>query len=467
MSRKSHDTPDRQRLELALQAAGLGDFQWDLEGQSLSVSPRMAAITGLAAGVASLRGDGFLTRHIHLDDVESFNAQRRAGLAAGETFDIRFRFLRPDDARVIWLRLAGVVSRHPDGQPHLVTGIVEDISAAQALETQRLQLLAEMDHRVKNALSGVQALAQQTARRTTSLDAFLVAFNGRLKAMGSANELLTAARWRGAAIDHLATAVLGALAPGQTSWQGPELFLTARAANALSLALHELATNAARHGALSQDAGHVDLRWRAKAEGGFEAIWTESGGPAVAPPSRLGFGSTLLQQVTGRELQGEVTMEFRPAGLRVRIEGGAGALAERPETLPEAPVARPAEPAIATTVGHLRGVRVLIVEDAVLLALELETGLTEAGAVVVGPAYDLGEAAALLDQPIDAAILDVNLNGQSVMPLAQRLTEQRIPFIFATGYDEAGSPAGFDAPVIRKPYDVTQVVAALAQLMTP
>ena len=467
MSCKSQDTTDRQRLELALQAAGLGDFQWDLEGLTVAVSARMSAITGLTAGVTPLRGDRFLARHIHLDDVEAFNAQRQAGLASGESFDIRFRFLRPDDERMIWLRLAGVVSRHPDGRAHLVTGIVEDISAAQALEAQRIQLIAEMDHRVKNVLSGVQALAQQTARRTTSLGAFLVAFNGRIKAMGSANELLTAARWRGAAIDHLATAVLGALAPGQTSWQGPELFLTPRAADALSLALHELATNAARHGALSQDAGHVDLRWRAKAEGGFEVTWTESGGPAVAPPTRLGFGSTLLQQVTGRELQGEVTMEFRPPGLRVRIEGGAGALVDRPETLPEAPVARPAEPAIATTGGHLRGVRVLIVEDAVLLALELETGLTEAGAVVVGPAYDLSEAAELLDQPIDAAILDVNLNGQSVMPLAQQLTEQRIPFIFATGYDETGSPAGFDAPVIRKPYDVTQVAAALVQLLAP
>ena len=96
--------------------------------------------------------------------------------------------------------------------------------------------MAELDHRVKNVLAAVQALAIQTAKRTTSLESFLQNFAGRLKAMASANELLTAARWRGAAIDHLAAAELGALAPGQTHWEGPELFLTPRAANALSLA---------------------------------------------------------------------------------------------------------------------------------------------------------------------------------------------------------------------------------------
>ena len=142
------------------------------------------------------------------------------------------------------------------------TGIVEDITPLKLEEEQRQTLMAELDHRVKNVLATVQSLAIQTARRTTSLDGFLQNFSGRLKAMGSANELLTAARWRGAAIDHLAAAELGALAPGQTDWEGPELFLTPRAANALALGLHELATNAVKYGALSVETGRgEDLRW--------------------------------------------------------------------------------------------------------------------------------------------------------------------------------------------------------------
>jgi two-component sensor histidine kinase len=320
---------------------------------------------------------------------------------------------------------------------------------------------------VKNVLAAVQALAFQTAKRTTSLDNFLQTFAGRLKSMGSANELLTAARWRGAAVDHLAAAELGGLAPSQTRWEGPELFLTPRAANALSLALHELVTNALKYGALSSDKGRVDVRWRRVDTGGFELTWIESGGPPVSPPAHRGFGSTLLAQVTGRELNGLAQIEFNPAGVRVLLRAGPAALVDRPDMVPTGPVQRPAETApVVDRSANLKGARILIVEDAVLLALELETGLQEAGAEVVGPAYELEEAMALLDQKIDAAVLDANLNGRSVTPVAEALAARGVPFLFATGYGgAAGAPAGFDAPIIRKPYDVTQVAAAVADLL--
>jgi two-component sensor histidine kinase len=343
-----------------------------------------------------------------------------------------------------------------------------DVTEYKAEEDRRQQVFAELDHRVKNVLAGVQALAYQTAKRTTSLDAFLENFTGRLKALGSANELLTAARWRGAAVDHIVAAELGALAPGQTRGQGPELFLTPRATNALSLALHELATNAVKFGALLVDTGRVEVRWRRLADGGFELSWTETGGPAVAPPTRRGFGATLLEQVTGRELNGEAWVDYRPSGVRAHLVAGAAAVAPRPESVPEVSAPRVVETITSSPGGgDLRGSRVLIVEDAVLLALELETALAEAGAEVVGPAYELEEALALLDRPVDAAVLDANLNGRSVTPVAEALAARRVPFVFATGYgDTGGAPGGFDAPVIRKPYDVTQVAAAVAQLLS-
>jgi two-component sensor histidine kinase len=457
----------QRRLELALQAAGLGEFQWDLGANVLLISERMSIITGLPAGEIRSQVGELMEIHAHPDDLEAFRAARAAALQSGGAFDTRFRMIRPTDQATIWLRLAGVVSRDVKGRPTRITGIVEDVSRHHLEEDTRHQLMAELDHRVKNVLAAVQALAQQTAKRTTSLDSFLQTFGGRLKAMASANELLTAARWRGAAIDHLAAAELGAMAPGQTSWQGPELFLTPRAANALALALHELATNAVKFGALSVEGGHVKLSWKALPSGGFEAVWSESGGPTVAAPGRTGFGTTLLGQVTGRELNGDTTVEYRPAGVRVRFRAGAQALAERPDVMPEAPVARVTE-TVATSRGpaNLKGARVLIVEDAVLLALELETGLSDAGATVVGPAYELEEALALLDQPIDAAVLDANLNGRSVTPVAELLQKRGVPFVFATGYGETGgAPGGFTAPVIRKPYDVTQVAAAVAELL--
>jgi DNA-binding response OmpR family regulator len=114
----------------------------------------------------------------------------------------------------------------------------------------------------------------------------------------------------------------------------------------------------------------------------------------------------------------------------------------------------------------IRGVRVLIVEDAVLLALELEAGLTEAGASVVGAAADLQEAEEMLSRTFDVAVLDANLNGQSVAPVAKALAARGTPFIFATGYGDAGpAPEGFEAPVVRKPYNVHQIASALAHAL--
>ena len=455
---------ERRRLELALGMAGLGEFEWDARSDVLKVSPRVTAVSGIAAGERA--GFDGLEAHIHPDDLETVRDAKAQARQKGGAYQYEFRHVHAD-GRCQWLRVVGVMSLDPKGEPVGATGVVADITDQRVEEDQRQILMAELDHRVKNVLAAVQALAIQTAKRTTSLDSFMQNFGGRLKAMASANELLTAARWRGAAIDHLAAAELGALALGQTHWEGPELFLTPRAANALSLGLHELATNAVKFGALSADTGRVSVRWTRTPDGGFELTWTESGGPTVTPPLRRGFGSTLLEQVTSRELNGLTVIEYRPAGVHARLRAGVAAVAPRPDTVPDAPVARVAE-TISTASGptNLKGARVLIVEDAVLLALELETGLAEAGAWIIGPAYELDEAMAMLDQRIDAAVLDANLNGHSVIPVAEALAARQVPFVFATGYGEAGgAPGGFDAPVIRKPYDVTQVAAAVADLL--
>jgi PAS domain S-box-containing protein len=457
---------DQERLELALEATGLGHFEWDMARDVLVLSPQAAALTGMPAGEISLGGQSMMPL-IHPDDRSFMATLRVSQLEGGRPFTIDFRQARPDDHRTIWLRSWGAPQMGRDGRPVRVVGVIADITEAKLEEEQRQALMAELDHRVKNVLAAVQALAFQTAKRTTSLDAFLQNFAGRLKALGSANELLTAARWRGAAVDHIVAAELGALAPGQTSWDGPELFLTPRATNALALALHELATNAVKFGALSVETGHIDVRWNRLQDSGFELVWTETGGPTVSPPARRGFGSTLIEQVTGRELNGRAEVEFRPSGVRARLRAGEPAIAPRPESVPEAPPTRTVETVVAPrTSRSLRGSRVLIVEDAVLLALELETGLSDAGAEIVGPAYELEEAMALLERPIDAAVLDANLNGRSVTPVAEALARRHVPFVFATGYGETGgAPGGFDAPVIRKPYDVTQVAAAVAELL--
>lgn len=457
---------DDQRVALALETAGLGEFEWHIDADQIFLSPRVRELMGIHQ--ESVRGEGgeISFRSVHPDDVERVRAEVADQLQATGSYSVEYRMVRPSDNSVRWMRGAGVRATAPDGSLRLI-GVLQDITARQQDEVHRAALLAELDHRVKNVLAAVQALASQSARKTTSLDSFLKTFAGRLKAMASAHELLTATRWRGAAIGDIAAAELGGLAPGQCRWEGPQIVLTPRAANALSLALHELATNAVKFGALSVDSGRVQVTWRERDGGGFILDWAEHDGPPVAPPQRKGFGLALLEQATARELGGEVRIDFRREGVRAHIEGHPLTISEplAPAAAVEAPreVAGASVGEVAPAVGSVEGLRLLIVEDAVLLALELESGLIEAGANVIGVAVELDEAMEFLDQEFDAAVLDVNLNGRLVTPLAETLRARGIPFVFATGYGEAGPPEGFDAPIVRKPYNVHQIVNALVE----
>jgi two-component sensor histidine kinase len=441
----------------------------------------MAAITGVPAGWAPAEVGEALYRCAHPDDRESVRAAVSGSIRKTDRIECRFRLLRSDGVEPLWIEASFLAARGPEAEVTDIVGVVKDVSADKTLADQREALVRELDHRVKNVLAAVQSLAAQSARRTVSLEAFLKTFFGRLEAMGAAHTLLTSTRWRGVDIGHIAAAELGGLAQGQAHWEGPELILNARATHALTLALHELGANAMRYGALSTEIGRVEIKWVSRPGGGFELTWTEKNGPGVSPPSHRGFGSTLLERVTGKELGGTAFLDFRPEGLRAVLTADSSVLAAAEPRAPAdtaGPGADaggsipPAPPAGASRGGLgeavIAGVRVLIVEDAVLLALELESGLTECGAFVVGSAADIAEATRMLDLTFDVAVLDANLNGRSVIPIAEALVERGIPFIFATGYGDAGgAPTGFSAPVVRKPYNILQIAAAVATALNP
>lgn len=463
---------DQERVDLALGAAGLAAYEWDLDTDRLILNDRLREMIGLQGDSLPARNGAVMLEMMPEEDRPQSRIVMADALAGPGRYQHEHRFIRPSDGRVVWVSSSGATVRRPDGSPKRVIGVLQDITSRKIADEQRETLVAELDHRVKNVLAAVQSLAAQSARKAPSLDGFLKTFAGRLKSMASAHELLTATRWRGAGMQNIAAAELGGLAPGQTRWEGPDVLLTPRAANAMSLALHELATNAVKFGALSTDEGRVEVRWRRSDDGGLELNWTESGGPAVATPTRRGFGATLLQQVTGRELGGEARIEYRREGVRVVLNAGAASLATAPQAVETAEAPTPAtrsgasdgRPRAAQPV-RIEGLKVLIVEDALLLALELEAGLTEAGATIAGSAGDLEEAMRMSSLDIDAAVLDANLNGESVLPAAEALAARGVPFVFATGYgDDKVMPQNFTAPVIRKPYDVTQVVAALAEV---
>jgi PAS domain S-box-containing protein len=467
-------TLERERASLALSAADMGEFEWTPADDRLLVSERMAAITGSPAGFMPAEAGMAAFRGVHPEDAEGLRQAVADGLARRQRFEATYRVTHPRSGQLRWMFSAGVAVADEAGGTSRVIGVVRDITQSRGEAEARDAMVAELDHRVKNVLASVQSLAAQSARRTTSVEAFLKTFTGRLEAMASAHTLLTATRWRGAEITHVAAAELGGLAPGQARWWGPEIVLNPRATSALTLALHELATNALKYGALSIESGRIELSWAHRAGGGFELNWVETGGPPVSPPQHRGFGSTLLDRVTGRELGGETKMEFRHDGLRVRMTADASALAAAappPAPVAASPSPEAAEPQTGASAGSaiaaaVKGRRILIVEDAVLLALELESGLVEAGAQVVGMAADIEEAMRLIETPFDVAVLDANLNGQSIRPVAEILAARGKPFIIATGYSDMGlSASDFDAPVVRKPYNVNQIAAAVGEAL--
>ncbi|MFZ4409273.1 MAG: HWE histidine kinase domain-containing protein, partial [Paracraurococcus sp.] len=331
-------------------------------------------------------------------------------------------------------------------------------------------LMAELDHRVKNTLANIQALVRHSSGGAASLEGFVVEFGRRLQAMAKAHSLLAHSRWEGADLRALIEEELrahrGEAPCNLTRFQvgGPELRLKPKAALALSLALHELATNAAKYGALSVPAGRLRIDWRLSGEQ-MVLDWVESHGPPVPPQRRRGFGSTVIERGLAYEIGGLVTLDFDPAGLRCRVEMPLRQIVDASALLPlvsaQAAIAGAARPR------QLAGRRVLVVEDALLVAMELEGALADVGIEVVGPAASVDGAVALArTERLDAALLDIDLDGTPVFPVAEALLARAVPFVFTTGYEAATIlPQRFrGGPVLPKPFTGAQAVEVLRRL---
>jgi two-component sensor histidine kinase len=182
----------------------------------------------------------------------------------------------------------------------------------QAQEQQRL-LLDELNHRVKNTLATVQAISQQTLRGAKDPVAFAKAFEARLLALSQTHNALTDGAWSGAGLRHILDLELRPHGPERVMLDGPDVHLPARMALSLGMVFHELATNAAKYGALSKD-GRLSVSWRREGDG-LAFTWRETGGPPVAVPSRRGFGSRLIERSITSELRGRIEVDYRPEGL--------------------------------------------------------------------------------------------------------------------------------------------------------
>jgi two-component sensor histidine kinase len=323
-------------------------------------------------------------------------------------------------------------------------------------------LMLELDHRVKNTIANIQALVLRTSRSAESLTGFVQGLEGRIRSMAKSHSLLSQSRWEGVSIDRLLREELDAYTPEQMKVElsGANVTLTPKSALSLSLAIHELATNAGKFGALSLPQGRVTVRWFLTADGGIDLSWREIGGPLVTPPTHVGFGTTLIDRALAMETGGKAILGYHSTGLvcNVFLPSSSVLLCHTQETA--APSAEPTDIHIAATDDKGKPYRILVAEDAFLLVTLLQDLFDALGWEMIGPATRLADALQLArDEMFDAALLDVNLDGTMSWDVATILKERGIPFVFGTGYNASAVLPEYltGCPVIAKPYQLTEL----------
>jgi len=226
-----------------------------------------------------------------------------------------------------WLLLRGRAAYDDEGRAIRMAGVSLDITERKMGEERQRLMVAELNHRVKNSLATVQSIAIQLGRMAPDIGAFQAAFLQRIVALARIHDLLSSVSWKGA---QLAGVLQQTLAPHvaadgrdeRVRLGGPSVQLGPNAAVTLTMAFHELATNAAKYGALSAEGGRVEVTWRAddpEAPRLIDLEWREIGGPKVAEPTRRGFGTHFIERGVAREFDGTVDLSFEPTGLVCRL----------------------------------------------------------------------------------------------------------------------------------------------------
>jgi len=440
-----------QRRTLALAAGQMGSWDWDIvngecvwdEGQwrIVGVDPERFAIT--LANVQAL---------IHPEDWDGLRSAFDEISANGQTSQTEFRVLRLN-GELRWCIGTAAATVDASGRVVRISGVTVDITERKETEQRQALLTREVDHRARNALAVTQSIVRLT--RAGTIKSYIAAVEGRVGALSRAHTLLSESRWEGADLVRL---VDEELSPYRTSVdkiaaRGPQVSLRPVTAQILALALHELATNAAKYGALSSPAGKVELTWDLQA-GGLTLQWAETDGPAARPPAAQGFGTRIITASVASQLGGHAVFDWRPEGLHCTLSVPLGERGEQVErSTPETWSGAKPHAAIQSQV--LAGNRVLLVEDEALVAMVMRDMLTELGFHVVGPfGRSADAAAAARDEDVDAAVLDINLDGEAAYPVADLLAARGIPFVFVTGYGAESIDGRFaHVPVLQKPIE--------------
>nr|CAD6615481.1 hybrid sensor histidine kinase/response regulator [Rhizobium sp. TCK] len=334
-------------------------------------------------------------------------------------------------------------------------------------DVRQRMLNEELNHRVKNILSVIKSLIGRPVDTQQGLDTYIASLKGRVQALSLAHDQIVRSG-DGGFLRDLLQAELQPYQAGdrQILLQGPSVWLDTRSFSVMALVLHEMATNAAKYGGLSLSGGNLSVRWQKGEAGECEIWWSENGGPTVTAPVRTGFGSVLIGRSISYELGGNSRIDYAPTGL----QGYFCIPSKHVQAESDNEEAQSVE---AAADGHDQGqpdfseVELLLVEDQMLIAADVEMILAEHGLQKVTTAPSAAEALRRLEKLTPhLAILDVNLGSGTSLPVAQELLRRNIPFMFATGYsDRSTIPEHLDVPVLRKPYESSVLIRAIGRVL--
>ena len=447
---------------LALAAGQMGSWEWNVARGRTTWDHGQCEIFGVDRSTFVPTVDS-VRPLINPDDFELLERAFRKLSKSANTFQTEFRVRRPN-GDVRWCTGTAIANFDERDRLTWLSGVTADITERKRAEERQILLAEEVDHRARNVVAVVQSIMRLT--RAESIDDYIGALDGRISALSNAHRLLAGSRWEGADLNRLVDEEFAPYRAGgkeRVSARGPVVMLPPATAQTIALALHELATNAAKYGALSTETGRVDLTWRL--EGGrLELSWMESDGPQITPPNRRGYGSRAIVAGIERQLGGMVQFDWQTNGLRCRL------------SVPHDPSKESFRRA-SIELGQAGGApaqdadpnekRVLLVEDEPLVSMMLADMLAAFGHKVDGPYNRFTDAIlAAKSNNLRAGILDVNLGGEKTYAVADILANRKIPFAFVTGYGPDTIVSQFShAPVLQKPIEAAKLHALLQQIV--
>jgi two-component sensor histidine kinase/CheY-like chemotaxis protein len=441
---------------IALAAGQMGSLEWDSATGQCVCDPGQFLIFGAdpsdrPLSIDNIRqlfhGDGF-------NRIEKLIAEH----APVQTFQTEIEIVRPN-GEIRYCVCAAAMTLNASGSVSRVNIVMIDITDRKLAEQRQLLLAREVDHRARNALAVVQSIVRLT--RATTAESYVAAVEGRIHALSQAHTLLSETRWQGADLQRLVSEELAPYRSGEilrVAIDGPPVFLSAEKAQNVALALHELATNSAKYGALSVASGTLNVTWT-DADGTMTLNWRELGGPTVSAPAVQGFGTKIMNASIKHQIGGNVAWDWQASGLHCILQiptdatkGNAGAATNAGENL------------VQLSPGVMK--RVLLAEDEAIIGMMMREFLLEYGLFVVGPCCTVAEVLSAAKEEFDCAILDLNLGGESVYPAALALADNNVPFAFVTGYGRESLDGRFKStPVLQKPIARENLEVCLSEML--